>query len=612
VNLGTSLTDIVLTTTVADELRHVADDGRAALLKGPGGIQPRILARPIKGTGTINVPINSSGKVSFPPLRVNSLHRMYTDYGQRRFLIGAFDFEGGQGDKLFYVDESTNTPVTRLMTLNEMTVGSGGEWSFIDFYNVDPDDEDEKYYVIGTNQVGKPFTVSLDSADAPVASLLTVKATDGTDKVLYSVNSLCQYKGSVCYGGFTYGLADGTLISDKSNYLCFSNPGEPDDIAETDNTILDVKVGDSPFEPITKVVTNSTLTDAQGIRGQLVAFTTKRVAIYDGFPPVSNGEEVNFVSVAVGDVGCAAPRTVVQTPAGLCFLGTDGLVYIIPKFSNAGPRPISRAVEQVFKHLTIRQQKQCAATYDDGHYKISVPEVNYSGTEFTVKGGLYPFILPNGNFNASVPNVQYWLDVREPLNPGDIDFGATWSGPHTGMKHSCFAKGTGPEDYNILWAGSAIDGTIYQVSVEGLASDPNPVSPAGTAVPLAYDIQTGQFDAGDIHVDKSVKSFQYGFHVSRALTVTAMLWTSGEVPNSVAGESFTDAFTPVGTLLDGNTTMGDLILAPPNSYRFESNHPATPKRGRTFSFGWYTAPAAGALVKFSDFSFVFEVHKRRE
>jgi hypothetical protein len=240
-----------------------------------------------------------------------------------------------------------------------------------------------------------------------------------------------------------------------------------------------------------------------------------------------------------------------------------------------------------------------------------VPEVNYSDREFTVAPTVKGVTNPFGNYGAVIPNVQYWLDVREPMNPGLLDFGYIWTGPHTGMKHSCFAKGTQHEDTNVLWAGSAIDGTIYQASVEGLASDPSPETPT-TTVPLVYDIQTGQFDAGDIHLDKSVKSMQYGLSVSVAISLTSGMYTSGEVPGSVLGESFTDAFAPVGTLLDGNTTMGDLVLAPPNSFRFDSNHPASPKRGRTFMFAWYAAPVTPSVIKFSDLAFVFEIHKRRE
>lgn len=614
-NLHDSLTDILLDSTTADTLRSVQDTLRNAMLKGPIGIQPRILPRPVpsRSSSALNIPVRTiDSKISLIPIRVNSLHRMYTDYGSRRFLIGAFDFEGGQGDRLFYVDESTSTPVTKLMTFNEMTVGAGGEWSFIEWFRQDPSDSTAKYYAIGTNQVGKPFTIKLDTNYKPVATLLDVQATDGTNRYLYSVNSMCIYNGSVVYGGFNLATATAGDNEDKSNYVCFSNPGDPHDLAETSNTLLDIRVGDTPYEPVTKVVVNSVATDTAGIRGQLVVFTTKRVVTYDGLPPVS-GDELNstLYSVALGEVGCAAPKTVVQTPAGLMFLGTDGLVYIIPRYSNGGPLPCSRTVESVFKNLTLRQQKQCAAIYDDGHYKLSVPEVNTDAREFKDINALYPFITRNGNVNAVIPNIQYWLDVREPMDASQIDFGYVWTGPHTGMKHSCFVKGTGSEDYNVLWAGSAIDGTIFQAGIEGKASDPSPET-VTTTVPLIYDIQTGQFDAGDIHIDKSVKSMQYGVNVSVALDVTSSILTSGEVPNSVAGVSFTDPFTPVGTVLDGNTTLGNLVLSPPNSFRFDSNHPGSPARGRTFMFSWYAAPTVPSVIKFSDLAFVFEIHKRRE
>lgn len=636
--LGTSLTDVV-TSAISDTLHQVTNTLNNTLSKGPRGFVPRVLPRPVPNSSSQHTfPVNTAqpnvaeSTISVVPIKVNSLHRMYTDFGNRRFLIGAFDFEGSQGDKLFYVDETTyTTPVTRLMATADMAVGAGGQWSFIDYYREDPDDPTVKYYVIGTNEVGKPFTVSLNSSLKPEAKLLNVQANIAGGNYLHGVRSMCVYNGSVVYGGFFRGPETATAadLEDFSNRICFSEPGEPHKIADTDGEISDVRIGDTIYEPVTHVVVNSVSSDAQGIKGQLVVFTSKRVVTYDGLPPVSgNPTGTAFHSVALGEVGCVAPNTVCQTPAGLLFLGTDGLVYIIPRFSNGGPLPVSRAIEPVFRGLTLTQQRQCAAVYDDGHYKISVPEVNYTnadmgeawriidttaspyagagGTEYatTTRRSQY------GNAAASIPNVQYWLDVREPPQ-AQIDFGYVWTGPHTGMKHSCFARGSQHNDANVLWAGSAIDGTIYQVSIEGLASDYKPESP-GTEVPLVYSIQTGQFDAGDIHVDKSVKSMQFGLSTTVSLNVTSGIYTSGEVSSSVLGEEFTDAFAPVGMLLDGNTTMGDLVLADPASFRFASKHPSAPRRGRTFSFGWTASPSTAAIIKFSDLSFVFEVHKRRE
>ena len=617
-NLKTSLTDIIFSSSVADATFAVTGNLQA----GPRGMRPRIRPGPITqkvstvAANQTNLPIVEDAAVNYvsiKPIRVNSLHRLYTNFGNRRFLVGAFDFEGAEGDRLFYVDESTSTPVTRLMAMNEMSVGAGGEWSFIDFYKEDPDDVTKNYYAIGSNQVGKPFVVQLSSSNKPVAALLDVEAeVSGDTQKLYAVNTMCVYNGSVVYGGYRRSVsatAAGTTDEKRDNFICFSAPEEPGKIASTDGELSEIRIGDSIYEPVTKVVVNSVSSDSQGIKGQLVVFTNKRVVSYDGLPPISgNPTGTAFHSVALSEVGCVAPKTVVQTPAGLMFLGTDGLVYIIPRFSNGGPLPVSRAIEPVFKHLSLTSQKQCAAVYDDGHYKISVPEVNYLGIGFTSRtNSPQPQITPYGNPGATVPSVQYWLDVREPPAP-QIDFGFVWTGPHTGMKHSCYARGTSYMDQNVLFAGSAVDGTIFQASIEGLASDPSPATPT-TLVPLVYEIKTGKFDAGDVHVDKSVHRMAYGLWVDAAVSVQATVEVSGEVLNATTGETFTDTFNPVGQITNG-TTFAQFFLVQGQSFRFVEKQPSARKRGRTFSFRWLIAPSAATLIKYSDMKFTFEKHER--
>lgn len=655
--LGTSNTDIRWG-GAAELIRGTAAD---LSTRGPRGTAPRVKRDPANTrpwsstpgsaathTNDTQIPVNVSTSIlGITPIRVNSLHRLYTNFGSRKFLIGAFDFEGGQGDRLFYVDESTpGTVVTRLMSAPEMTTGSGANWQFVNFYRKDPDTA-AQYFALGTNQSGKPFTIGLNEAGKPTAQLLNVKANvAGGDLNVVAVRSMCVYNGSVIYGGYfraedvvTTTSADvqfdtsnanwpnidvdldlettlTTTLEDKTNFICFSEPGEPHKIADTDGEISDIRIGDSKSEPVTHVCVNSVSNDAQGTKGQLVVFTTRKVVTYDGLPPVSgNPTGVAFHSVALADVGCVAPATVCQTPSGLLFLGTDGLVYIIPKFSNGGPLPIARTVAPALAHMSLRQQMQCAAVYDDGHYKLSYPNTNPS-VRVRQRNSTQPFLNPSANNNADVPNTQLWLDLREPLNPSEIDFGAIWTGPHTGMQHSCFAKATEHEDFNLLFAGSAIDGTIYQTSVEGLASDPKPTDSA-TIVPLIYDIQTGQFDAGDVHIDKVIHSMQYGVNSDLSVDVVSSIIVSAEVTNVLTGESFTDTFAPVGYTLSQAQTFtqiaaaGTGYVAPADSYKFVSKKPATPKRGRTFRFRYLSSPSTATLIKFSDLAFVFELKPQR-
>jgi len=521
------------------------------------------------------------------------------------------EFEGGSGDKLFYVDESSpSAPILRLMSTVDMSVGSGGEWSFIDFFKEDGSDS---YYAIGTNEVGKPFTIQKDGSGNPVAQLLNVRNEVGPDKYMFGVRAMTVYNGAVIYGGYFMGNEDGTGVEDYSNFIAFSAPGEPTKIVETDGETSDIRIGASPFEPVTALAVNSVSTDTLGIKGQLVVFTTRRVITYDGLPPVSgNPTGTAFHSVALGDVGCVAQKTVVKTPAGLLFLGTDGLVYLIPVFSSGGPIPVSRTVERALAHMSQQTQRQCAATYDDGHYKLSYPETNFSATAAAATQKSLAISLDRGSPQATIPNRQLWLDLRQPLDPSQVDFGLVWSGPHEGMKYSCFANANQMNDHGILFAGSAIDGTVFQTSLEGVYSDPSPETP-GTTVPLAYDVQTGQFDAGDIHLDKFIQSIQWGVNVNRAVTITSSIITSGDVTNAEEGENFSNAVSSVGYLFSQALTIANVpAIAPADSFRLISNHPSTPQRGRTFRFRFQTTPSAATRIKLSDLAFVMGVAKRRE
>lgn len=626
-DLGLATTDILLGATNAELLHSTQTTLNSLLAKGPRGTVPRALPRPApsslisSGIFSLPIPVNTATPniaeptISVIPICVNSLHRMYTDFGSRKFLIGAFDFEAGEGDKLFYVDESTySTPTIRLMSTMDMTVGAGGEWSFIDYYKEDIADSTKKYYAIGTNEVGKPFCITLNSSNLPVAQPLDVDAHISGGNNLFAVRAMCVYNGSVVYGGFWRGADDGTGLENFSNYICFSQPGEPDKLAETDGELSDIRIGDTVNEPITGLVVNSVANDAQGIKGQLVVFTTKRVVTYDGLPPVSgNPTGVAFHSVALGQVGCVAKKTIAQTPAGILFLGTDGLVYIIPRFSSGGPIPVSRTVEPALAHLTLRQQRQCCAVYDDGHYKLSYPETNYSSE---AGAGTRPnalFGTDRGNPGASIPNRQLWLDVREPLNPSMMDFGLVWTGPHTGMKYSAMCVANQHDDHNLLFAGSAIDGTLFQTSLEGVYSDPSPES-VGTTVPLEYDIQTGQFDAGDIHTDKIVKELMFGLNVDKTVTVTSSIITSGEVTGVEEGVEFSNTVSPIGYTFSQALTVANVpAIAPADSYRFLQNHPAAPyPRGRTFRFRWRASPSSATRLKLSDLTMVFAISNRTE
>lgn len=627
--LGTSVNDFSVVAAVAEDIWRAEQ----IINRGPRGFVPRVVPnvvrnRPVTAAAINNaqMPVNGSLKVSVAPSRVDSLHRLYADYGGTKFLIGALDYEGGHGSRPFYVDESNPAaPVIRLMTFEEKQVGAGSQWVWVNYFKEDPDGNTEygevaKYYVLGSAQVGRPFAITLDTNRKPVLKTLLVRRKISgsgieNDECLRDVSAMVVYNGTVVYGGYNLSRYDTPeTITNKQNFICFSEPGEPHLIAETDGVISDIRIGDSPYEPVTALAVNSVATDSLGVKGQLVVFTPNKVVTYDGLPPVSgNPTGVAFHSVALSTVGCNAPKTVVQTPAGLMFLGSDGLVYLIPRFSNGGPYPVSRAIEPALGHLSPRQQKQCAAVYDDGHYKLSYPEANATATKQRATLSTEILRSPLGNPGADVPNRQFWLDVRPPLDPQQLDFGLVWTGPHVGMKHSCFATATQYGDFNLLFAGSAIDGSIFQASVEGVASDPSPED-VTTTVPLVYDILMGQLDAGDIHVDKSIKLLQFGVNTNKTFNLVSSIIASGEVTGVEGGEQFTDPIAPVGYSFSTAATFasGTVFIAPRDSFRLLSKHPTVPRRGRTFRFRFFAEPSVATIIRLSDMTFIMEVHPRRD
>lgn len=169
------------------------------------------------------------------------------------------------------------------------------------------------------------------------------------------------------WGGYRMGKADGSTPDNYDNYIAFSDVGEPHKLATTSATVSNIQVGDTDDEKITAMAVISTPTDAMGLKGQLVVWTGKRTCVYDGIPPSSNNPQgINFVSAVFRNIGCYSPKSVVQTPHGVVFLGSDGHVYIIRGL--AGPERIGTAVWNIFRSMSPRQQRQCAATWTPKDY----------------------------------------------------------------------------------------------------------------------------------------------------------------------------------------------------------------------------------------------------
>lgn len=621
--LGETLHDVILDTNA-----DLINEALTNIMRGPRGFVPRVFHRPVPSPGISTAAGNTAlpsvigNVVKLTPLRVSMLQRLYTNYDSNRWLVGAWVFEGGYGDRLFFVDESGATPVARVMGGTEQATGVGCTWHLQPYFVADEDNGNNRYFAVGTNGVGKPFALKVVE-NKPVFCPLNIVRSEQANPAgvgagaqrLMAVRSLCVYNGSMVFGG--YALINEQTTGDRkfedfANYICFSDPGEPQSLASTNNVISSIRVGDSKFEPVTAVAVNSVETDTQGVQGQLVVFTSKKVVVYAGLPPVSgNPTGVSFQSIVLSTVGCNAPHSVVQTPEGLCFFGTDGLVYLIPRFSSGGPVPVSRAIEPLLKHLTPLQQRRVVAVYDDGRYKLSYPETNVYRGEYTDPAPGLHVVTPKGNLGSMTPNRQVWLDLRQGPRGGELDLGLHWDGPHSGMKHSAFAVAHGYTDHNVLFAGSAVDGSVFQASIEDYGQDPNPDA-VTTMVPIAVNIEFGQIDGEDVHVEKTIRNLSYGVGTNRDVKVTASIFISGDVLNVEGGESFERLVETLGaTMGDGLTMGGGAVMGNGReTYRPFTEFPSSPQRGTTFRFGFKAEPEIATQLRFSDFRFEVEMHVR--
>ncbi len=593
--------------------------------------------------------------------------------GGTRFTMGVYNFEGGYSDAFFAVIPPSGAVtdyhsilipnITHFNTVetNQRISSSGALWTIIPYRSkptVTNDIDKNGFYAIAVNGIDQPwaivdgtlagtnvtssngstftnvngvpmpaplqaqnypfFAIPMQVVSSNNAGSVPLVATDTTSKVLIAPRTIVSYNAAVVWGGFRMGTqsthhsVSSSNVDNYDNYIAFSDIGLPHQLAQTGGVISTIRIGDSDQEPITAMGLSTTPTDTQGLKGQLCVWTGQRLTMFDGIPPsTDNPQGVNFSSVIFKSVGCNAPKSVVQTPYGLCFLGSDGFIYCIRGL--AGPERIGNAVWEVFRSMSPRQQLQCAAYYDSrGYYKISYPETGHHADFGPSVTFISPFLGGIDTHYTNTPlqaeglynNRQLWADLREMQPPGSAkDIGVLWYGPMTGMQHACFCVASGAEDRGEMYAGSAIDGSIYQVNLDALTTDPIPTNPQVVQSIDTLAI-TGVFDMGDAQVDKTVSGFNYGMGTDRATTVYAScIVTPSDAGTAQIQADFTDTIAPPGGLIDSTlvadtdqAVSGDSIITVPH-------RPETRLRGKMFRFIFHESASAGAKIFYSDLQF---------
>jgi hypothetical protein len=606
-----------------------------------------------------------------PVKRVGGMHRFYFGDGSR-WTVAALNMGSGV-DRLAYVDGANLDLMNETSSYphNAPIMARGADWSFVPYRQKElpaPSGAvliDGQYYVLvgsvaslnasfpgisqlpgiiisgvnyylpvkklvisggywglACNGIDPPFTIKRSTLEQPgnqvYFDMLDVQKSDGYSSAggarrLTTLRALAIYQGSVVYGGYRMehlGADIGETDEVYDHYITFADPGDPHKLATTNGIISSVRIGDTEEEHITAMAVTTVPTDAQGLKGQLVVFTGQRVVIFDGLPPISgNPLGVNFASTVVKGIGCNAPKTIVSTSEGVTFLGSDGVVYLIRGLS--GLVPIGRAVEPLLVSLTPNQQSACCAYYDvrDRFYKLSYPTASYSEAgRGSSKVGAPSQNPTQDRFSGVVADKQVWADIGHMVGQG-MDLGIRWFGPHEGMKHACYASAQGKGDTGQVFAGSAIDASVYEVSVPGLYTDPVPENPTTTRALTCVAI-TGLFDLGDAHLDKTVSDLRLGVGTSVNVTLSSTISILGNTLGAQSVEEFSSPVTPPGDVLGSTFVLGTSKLVSNDDYRLVNLDPSKRLRGKMFRFMFHVSPA-GSRVFFADFQFSYLTHARR-
>lgn len=393
------------------------------------------------------------------------------------------------------------------------------------------------------------------------------------------VQALAQWNGGLVFGGAQmvhtlgadYAAGEG---DDLRNYVLFGDTDDPQIVSLSTG----IRVGDNPSEPITALGLVTISTDNEGQLAQLACFTAKRMMLYSGIQAQSATTGSDFQRVVNTRTGTVSPNAMVQTPMGLVFLGSDKQVYLVRP--NDNPRPISRAIDPALKDLTLSQLKVAAATYEDGYYKLSIP---------------------NGEDTHN--SIQWWADMRF-IQGGEYDFGVRWFGPQEGVKIAAFATVRGAEDTFQSYGGQTNTSSIWLLSQEGVTQD-------GTA-DIDIEAHTPAFDGRDAHRDKWMLDTRLRVVANKNTTVTGQVVAIGGSNDANDSEPFSEAIVTSNPLVAASGTLvaaTGLYVGSKDGFKNMVVRPLTRLRGSLLQAIF--KEDSDAEVSFSDFLMRLRPVRRR-
>ena len=309
------------------------------------------------------------------------------------------------------------------------------------------------------------------------------------------------------------------------------------------NVAVDDTIGSTQFwriaEPVTALAKNTYGSESNSLREQLVAWGSGSMWVVSADPSSGTIEEV-------AKIGCLSPKTAVNTPFGLVFLGVEpgGLrnVFMIDADPHL-PRRIGNLITPALQNIPAAQLINATATFHNGFYKLSV-----------ATGG--------GATNTE----QYWADFMPMLlnRPGE-EAVPEWYGPMMNLALKSFVVFDGPGDSGQLRGGDNTAGTVWKLNETATFND------GGTLID--GEIHTKSFNEGDPLRQKIWNGFTFGFlqedtgvlsvlavvdagrtQVAKTLSWTASgsLWDSAVFDTDLwGGEAFTEDVVNLDTRLVG-------------------------------------------------------------
>lgn len=189
-------------------------------------------------------------------------------------------------------------------------------------------------------------------------------------------------------------------------------------------------------QPVTALGKATFGTQANALREMLVVGTETQLYY------VAGDVDATLEQVS-GSIGCVSPKTLVNTPLGLLFLGADRMVYLIR--SVGPPEKVGLRIYPDLLKIPSAQLVDACAVYHNGFYKLA----------FATTGG-------------STNTLQYWGDLLPVLAGEDtID----WYGPHDGLAILAFVLLDGPADGLLLYGCQDGAGTVWKLDQASLYQD---------------------------------------------------------------------------------------------------------------------------------------------